>query len=265
MKKTAKMLPSLRAAFDKTAETKKEAMLQLNPIGPNMTEVETDEVIVLFSYSTPVAYEDKASGQCYRTSERFSTTTSRHINKWLEGREAQEVDQSQLEGLVQVASVIDEMYVMGYGRKAQIRTPGDLQPDMRKDTALAEYLGEPLEDIEPVSYSEDIFEIGSQEWLVLTDEEADQAVFERIEEDLWAFNPSFLAAHTELEEDNIKAIQEKMYERASPVFRRLIADFERFVGGAIMSDGRGHFLSPYDGNEVEETVNGEYFYLYRLN
>lgn len=82
----------------------RKAALELRPVGSNMTEVETDNVVVLFSYSTPVAYMDKASGQCFRTLEQFSTTTSRHINKWLEGRPAEEVDQSQIEGLVQTAN-----------------------------------------------------------------------------------------------------------------------------------------------------------------
>jgi len=82
----------------------KKAALELRPLGANVTEVETDNVVVLFSYSTPVAYMDKGSGQFFRTTERFSNTTSKHINKWLEGNQAEEVDQSQIEGLVQTAN-----------------------------------------------------------------------------------------------------------------------------------------------------------------
>ena len=36
---------------------------------------------------------------------------------------------------------------------------------------------------------------------------------------------------------------------------------DEFIEDAISSDGRGHFLSPYDGEENEE---GDYF-IYRIN
>jgi hypothetical protein len=97
----APMSEELKTAFNKAA------MLELRPLGSNVTEIETDEAIVLFSYSTPVAYQDKATGAFYRTSERYSVTTSRHINKWLEGAEAAEVDQAQLDNLVRTAGIED--------------------------------------------------------------------------------------------------------------------------------------------------------------
>lgn len=60
-------------------EPKGDAM-KLNPIGSNMTEVETEKGLVLFSYKTPVAAV--VNGQPYKTSKRWSNTTTRHINKW---------------------------------------------------------------------------------------------------------------------------------------------------------------------------------------
>lgn len=97
----APMSPALKAAFgDKIA-------LELHPLGPNMNEVETEDVLVLFSYSTPVAYQDKNTGEFYRTEEHYSVTTSRHINKWLEGREAVEVPQDQLTSLLRTAGIED--------------------------------------------------------------------------------------------------------------------------------------------------------------
>ena len=44
--------------------------------------------VVLVSYSTPVAA--RVYGRYYRTSERYSVTTSRQINQWLEGIKAEE-------------------------------------------------------------------------------------------------------------------------------------------------------------------------------
>jgi hypothetical protein len=40
-----------------------------------------------------------------------------------------------------------------------------------------------------------------------------------------------------------------------------IKDIEKFINEAIASDGRGHFISYYDGHEHEE--NG--LFIYRLN
>lgn len=44
--------------------------------------------VVLVSYQTPVAA--RVHGRYYRTSERYSVTTSRQINQWLEGIKAEE-------------------------------------------------------------------------------------------------------------------------------------------------------------------------------
>jgi hypothetical protein len=69
-------------------------------IASNMTEVSTDKYTVLVSYSTPVAYCDESNGRCYRTSKKWSSATSKHINKWLDGRKAEEVDQSVLDSIM---------------------------------------------------------------------------------------------------------------------------------------------------------------------
>ncbi len=47
--------------------------------------------VVLMSYSVPVAC--RMDGNYYRTNKKWSTTTSRHINRWLDGRRAMEVEQ----------------------------------------------------------------------------------------------------------------------------------------------------------------------------
>jgi hypothetical protein len=74
--------------------------MRIQNIGSNMTEVTTDKYVVLVSYSTPVAYKDKSNGRCYRSSKKWSSTTSKHINKWLDGRKAEEVEQSVLDSIM---------------------------------------------------------------------------------------------------------------------------------------------------------------------
>ena len=73
--------------------------MQLTPIASNMTEVETSEARILFSYRTPVAAY--VFGRGYVKTDKFwSVTTSRHINKWLGSiTNVTEIDQSVLDNL----------------------------------------------------------------------------------------------------------------------------------------------------------------------
>ena len=75
--------------------------MQLTPIASNMTEVETSEARILFSYRTPVAAYVFGEG-FVRTEKWWSVTTSRHINKWI-GKDVttEEVAQTYLDNLVQ--------------------------------------------------------------------------------------------------------------------------------------------------------------------
>jgi len=113
-------------------------------------------------------------------------------------------------------------------------------------------------------YDEAQNNIDSEDFLVYTDEEADEAVRKEIEESVWAFNASFLQAHTGVHADVIKKIQE-MCEDANEPLTDMIKDFDHFVDDAVSCDGRGHFLAPYDHEENEITFNGITYYIYRRN
>lgn len=63
----------------------------------------------------------------------------------------------------------------------------------------------------------------------------------------------------------IRAAQERLYEGANAIIHALIDDLNDFVDDAIAADGRGHFISSYDGEEHEVTVDGETYYVYRLS
>lgn len=130
------------------------------------------------------------------------------------------------------------------------------------------------EDLADVKYypEYDYFEIGNREYKILTDEEADDTAKEYIEDTLWAFEVGFIIDHCEAfahltgkECDTIgealREVQGKLYESANPLIKALISDFDGFVSDAITCDGRGHFISPYNGEEYEA---GNYF-IYRIN
>jgi len=101
---------------------------------------------------------------------------------------------------------------------------------------------------------------------VYTDEEAGEAAKEYIKESVWAFNASFIINHSMLPykaKEMIENFQTTKREDANETILALIEDFDEFVSDAISADGRGHFMNSYDGEENEETVNGETYYIYR--
>jgi len=74
--------------------------LQVKPLASNMTLLETPQALVLFSYQTPVASYDKFTYDYSRTSKKWSKTTTRHINKWLDGVQAIEQPQEYFDNLL---------------------------------------------------------------------------------------------------------------------------------------------------------------------
>ena len=74
--------------------------MQLNQFGKNQTEVKHNGIKVFFSYKTPVAVEIDQPRQVYVTTEKFSATTTRHINNWLGGNQnVERVSQEEIERL----------------------------------------------------------------------------------------------------------------------------------------------------------------------
>ena len=129
--------------------------------------------------------------------------------------------------------------------------------------ALSKYLDLALEP--NITYeSNDIYSFDGEEYMILTDDEADEKVAEYIKDSVWAFNPSFLSCHSGIDQDVFKLLQEKC-ESANEAILKLIKDFDHFVEDAVASDGRGHFLSSYDGYENEQEHDNETYYIYRTN
>ena len=120
-----------------------------------------------------------------------------------------------------------------------------------KALALADFLECDPSIIE--ENNDNYFSTEGCEYLVLTDDEADESCKEYIEYSLWAFNASFLACETGLPSEIFEALQDQC-EGANDAILACIEQNEgldAFVESAISADGRGHFLSHYDGNEEE--------------
>ena len=78
--------------------------LKLTQLASNMTEIKFDSVSILFSYETPVAGWDNDGA--FRTSEHYSATTTKHINKYLGGKDVgRNVDQSYIDNLANAQTI----------------------------------------------------------------------------------------------------------------------------------------------------------------
>lgn len=132
--------------------------------------------------------------------------------------------------------------------------------------ALAHFLDCAPTELEEYGYKShglSIFSLGGEEYAVGTEEAATRAVCEEITESLWAFKPEFLSSLTGFPTVIFKALQGEC-ENSNEAVLALVeksCGLSKFVKAAVNADGRGHFLSPYDGKEIQE---GEYL-LYRVN
>lgn len=118
-------------------------------------------------------------------------------------------------------------------------------------------------------YGLSVYSYGSQEYAVGTEEEAQEAVEANIKESVWAFNSQWIVDHLndDFPIEAVKAIQEK-YEDGNDALVKIIeklGDWSYFVKDSILADGRGHFLSGYDGEENEVFFEGVWYYIYRTN
>lgn len=135
-----------------------------------------------------------------------------------------------------------------------------------KEQALANFLECEKDDIKE-ERNGGYFSVGAKEYLVLTDEEAEERVTDYIKDSLWAFKASFILGECGLPlsgEESLETMQKKSCEGANDFILALVENtcgLEQFIEDAISADGRGHFLSSYDGEENEQ--NG--YYIYRTN
>ena len=83
--------------------------MKLYQKGSNMTELDLGFAQVFFSYETPVAAR-LTDGSLVRTEQWYSATTSKHINKWLQGCDALTVSQYRIDCLLTSTSECDSDY-----------------------------------------------------------------------------------------------------------------------------------------------------------
>lgn len=72
--------------------------MKVRKIGSNMTELVLGHTRIMFSYSTPVAGQDDEG--LFRTAQRYSRTTSKHITQYLGKDVGRVVPQAYIDSLV---------------------------------------------------------------------------------------------------------------------------------------------------------------------
>ena len=105
------------------------------------------------------------------------------------------------------------------------------------------------------------------EYLVLDDDEADAACHECIEQSLWSFTADFLSGETGIDDSVFAALADKC-EDSNDAIRSIIVGscgLDDFIESAASTCGRGRFLSGYDDEEYEVSVDGATYYVYRMN
>lgn len=112
---------------------------------------------------------------------------------------------------------------------------------MNKKKALAKHLGVKAKEITVSNYDNNIFEYESEEYLVVTDDEAD---------DLW-------------EAELNHYLEEIIYPELEGNLARYFDD-EAWKSDARY-DGRAHALNRYDGSENSEDISGVEYFIYRQN
>ena len=134
-----------------------------------------------------------------------------------------------------------------------------------KIKALADFLGESVENLR--DNGDNCYQVvDGMEYLVLTDGEADEQAMIDIEDSLWAFSSEFILKACGLYSDHnvinsLRKMQEDSCEGCNDFIRALVGGtcgIEEFTEQAILADGRGQFLSTYDGEEWEQ--DGYYIY-----
>ena len=109
---------------------------------------------------------------------------------------------------------------------------------------------------------------GSREILVCSDHSANVKAKAYIRDSLWAFRSSFILDQSRVKSSPevvqaLEKVQTELCESANEFVFALLKSFRNFCQKAVEADGRGHFLSCYDGEEHSIKVgNTTYFYYF---
>jgi len=118
----------------------------------------------------------------------------------------------------------------------------DLTPDQKE--AFVKLSGFQIDEIDP------------EQWLFIGENQAVKKIKENERERVYTFNSFFIFHHLkpilkdEMNRKDIREMQEIMQDRCNELIFCLIEDYDEFIEDAIKDDGKGHYLSHYDSEEL---------------
>ena len=116
---------------------------------------------------------------------------------------------------------------MNQVEQVEIKKDDDLTQN-EKVRALQNHLDLNDDEVNNITFNGDEFLHDDREYLILTDDEAEEKATDYIRESVWAFNSSFLSSHTGIDEDVFKLLSEKC-ESSNDAILSMIKDFDHFV------------------------------------
>ncbi len=145
----------------------------------------------------------------------------------------------------------------------------EIEPKMKAFIKFWVDNGNAKSELDGVELEDDTISLGSKEFKILTDNEADAMAKKYILDSLWTFNKSFLDGYSdaisEMDDRTWAAITDRCESSNGAVLAMVRPNIDSLIEDAISSDGRGYFLNTYDNNEDEVNIDGQYFYIYRIN
>ncbi len=129
--------------------------------------------------------------------------------------------------------------------------------------AIDEQIGEHQEELEETSNESD------REYLVGQIEALEETKEDMLEDiDNYDFTQEAKDRYVEgrmqdVRDDPMEFLRDYGWDNPNTMERYI--DRDRFIQGVLDADGRGHGLSGYDGEEGEVSLDGEWYYIYRIN
>ncbi len=233
----------------------------------------TSDFEILVNGPTPgtLTIEVTLSCEGFRDDDDFSVQIQRGTDYKLDIPSSDEIDVGDKTAQNFAAKNFDAQeiwYALGLDERIDLADPKSLDDEGKRLFAICKHLECESDDLSVSRYDETLIEEGSSEYLVLNEDEADQRAEDYIRDSLWAFNADFICNYMPdgIGPEEVVALRGDRCEDVNPAFVALVGDnMDSLIEDAIGSDGRGRFLSSYDGEETEETVGETLYLVYRVN
>lgn len=141
------------------------------------------------------------------------------------------------------------------------------QECLNRRTALAEYLGIPVDDLDSLSSDPQIVTWGPREHLVLNAPESRARAEDYVKETLWSVEPSELANWTGLPQEVFEALCPLCTVANEAIWNLLsVRSNPTIFVNSLMAKGLGRILNSVDGTEVRFTspTTKSDWYIYRV-